>query len=303
MIQSMTAFGAATLESQGLRIDIELRSVNSRYLDLIFRLPDEWRQLEPHLRERVMQRLQRGKVELRLSLRRQSDAVTTIDRQALAAQIALLRDLASPMPEAQAPRLTELLALPGVRLQAGLDETQVQTQVMQTLNHAIDDFIAAREREGGRLAAMMQAQLLGIMQRLDELAPLLPELVMQQRERLHQRLSEALQGLLQADPSSLQVGPLADRLNQESLLLAMRSDVAEELQRLRAHVDEFSQILEGRGARRDGSLGKRLDFLCQEMNREANTLGSKTAHLAMSRCSMDLKLLIEQIREQVQNIE
>jgi uncharacterized protein (TIGR00255 family) len=303
MIHSMTAFGATTVESQGLRIDVELRSVNSRYLDLIFRLPDEWRQLEPTLRERLMQRLQRGKVELRLSLRRSSEAMTAIDRQALAAQIALLRDLASFMPEAQAPRLTDLLNLPGVRLQAGLDEPQIQSQIMQTLDQAIDDLIAARQREGGRLAVMMQAQLLAILQRLDELLAVLPELVAQQRERLHQRLIEALQGLLQGDPGTLQVGPLADRLNQESLLLAMRSDVAEELQRLRAHVEEFRQILEGRGARRDGSLGKRLDFLCQEMNREANTLGSKTSHLAMSRCSMDLKLLIEQIREQVQNIE
>ncbi len=303
MIQSMTAFGGASHDSGGLRIDLELRSVNSRYLDLIFRLPDEWRQFEPLLRERLVQRLQRGKVELRLSIRRQLDTSPAVDQEALTAQISLLRDLAALMPEAQPPRLTELLALPGVRQQPGIDETQLQSLVSHTVDLALDDFMAAREREGSRLASMMQNQLAAMLHRLDELAPLLPEMVNQQRERLHQRLSEALQGLLQTDASALQTGPLADRLNQESLLMAMRSDVAEELQRLRAHIEEFGQILAGQGGKREGSLGKRLDFLCQEMNREANTLGSKTAHLAMSRCSMDLKLMIEQIREQVQNLE
>lgn len=274
------------------RLGLEIRSVNSRFLDLSFRLSEELRQHEPALRELLQGRLKRGKVEVRAGVEStQSDAVRepsarTLQRLALAQET-----VRSWLPDARPLSVADAL-----RLGAADDGSQADLgPAVQTIaGQALEDLMAAREREGGRLVKMLLGHLGQLRGLAEQARPLVPQLVEQQRARFLERWNEAM-GLAEgsASPEAAQ-----DRALTEATAFAIRIDVAEELTRLAAHLDEVERLI-----KKGGEVGKRLDFLIQELHREANTLGSKSAALELTRISVDMKVLIEQMREQVQNIE
>ena len=274
------------------RLGLEIRSVNSRFLDLSFRLPEELRQLEPGRRELITRHIRRGKVEVRASL----DAGEAEQAPAPSAQtlqrIAALQDKVQGwLPGARALSVADVLRLAsGGASGPAIDDAQWLALARQ----AIDALRSAREREGERLTTMLQGHIAQLQELAAQAEPLVPQLVEQQRQRFLERWKDAMalaQG--QTLPEAAQ-----DRALSEATAFAIRIDVAEEITRLRSHLQEIAHLL-GQG----GDIGKRLDFLIQELHREANTLGSKSAVLEMTRLSVDMKVLIEQMREQVQNIE
>jgi uncharacterized protein (TIGR00255 family) len=288
MIYSMTGYAVASTETPRGTLSLELRSVNSRFLDLQFRVADELRALESTLREMITARLARGKVDCRLYF---AAGVTRPGRQSL--NQAALEDLArlaaqaaQALPGAAAMRVADALRWPGVLTESALDEEQTRATVEQLGSKALDELLAARAREGTRLAAIVGERVAEMRRRLAEVAPLVPQALAAYQEKLAQRLREAM-------------GTADDeRIRAELAVFSMKTDVDEELTRLATHFDEVERAL-GKG----GAVGKRLDFLAQELNREANTLASKAATQKISDCALELKLLIEQVREQVQNIE
>ena len=275
------------------RLGLELRSVNSRFLDLGFRLSDELRQHEPALRELLGKRLKRGKVELRAYLQGR-DAGTLADPPPRVLQrLASVQDQVRVwLPDAKSLSVADVL-----RVTSGaepVDDERTASALMALAETVLDDFVAARAREGERLAQLIRervAQLRGLAASAE---PLVPEAVQAQKQRFLARWQEALSaGAGQVAPEAAQ-----DRALAEATAFAIRIDVAEELGRLTAHLDEIESVL-----KKGGEAGKRLDFLIQELHREANTLGSKAAAMELTRISVDMKVLIEQMREQVQNIE
>jgi uncharacterized protein (TIGR00255 family) len=283
----MPANAAATV-----RLGLEIRSVNSRFLDLSFRLPEELRQLEPGLRELITRQIKRGKVEVRASQDSgDSVALQAPNHQSLQKIAALQDKIHDWLPSAAGLSVADVL-----RMSAGHSGQVVVDDAawIQLANQAIEALREARAREGARLTEMLQghiAQLLGL---AEQAVPLVPQLVEQQRQRFLERWKDAM---ALADGSHLPEAA-QDRALTEATAFAIRIDVAEELTRLRSHLEEISRLLD-----KGGDIGKRLDFLIQELHREANTLGSKSAVLEMTRISVDMKVLIEQMREQVQNIE
>lgn len=312
MIRSMTAFGSARTDLEQGSLALEFRSVNSRFLDLYFRLPDELRHLESPLRELLTASLGRGKVEARVTYTRNAAAdVSRLDPQwlqTLATQLEAARQI---LPELAAPRLVELFNWPGQRNNDALDPQAWGAAGMDAARQALAQLQDARAREGERLAAMMRECAAGIEKIVTEVERHLPQLLADHREKLAVKLRESVESAFPGGFAHISGAELSERLSQEATLFALRIDVAEELSRLRSHLSELVHILtdaEGDGAakggkRAAGSAGKRLDFLFQEMNREANTLGSKAGSVDVTRAAMDLKLLIEQMREQAQNIE
>ena len=274
------------------RLGLEIRSVNSRFLDLSFRLPEELRQLEPGLRELITRQIRRGKVEVRASLDAGEGTGANAPSPQTLQRIAALQDRVQDwLPGARALSVADVLRLAGGSASAPAVEDATWLQLGQ---QAIDALRAAREREGQRLTAMLQGHIAQLQQLSAQAEPLVPQLVEQQRQRFLERWKDAMaltEG--QALPEAAQ-----DRALSEATAFAIRIDVAEEITRLRSHLQELSHLLS-----KGGDIGKRLDFLIQELHREANTLGSKSAVLEMTRISMDMKVLIEQMREQVQNIE
>ncbi|ARP82052.1 hypothetical protein CAL12_15340 [Bordetella genomosp. 8] len=316
MIRSMTAFGSARADLDQGSLSLEFRSVNSRFLDLYFRLPDDLRHLEAPLRELLTGSLGRGKVEVRVSYTR--NAAADLDRldtqwlQRLAEQLQAARQI---LPETEAPRLVELFNWPGQRNNDALDPQAWGAAGMQAAREALAQLQDARVREGERLAAMMRDCATGIQKIVEDVEQHLPQLLADHREKLANKLRETVEAAFPGGFTHISGPELTERLAQEANLFAMRIDVAEELSRLRSHLAELVHILaddkaggsgDGKSGKRaggSGSAGKRLDFLFQEMNREANTLGSKAGSVDVTRAAMDLKLLIEQMREQAQNIE
>lgn len=288
MISSMTGYAHKSRVCAGGRLEVELRSVNSRYLDLHFRVSDELRGEEMALRTQIGRQIVRGKVECRLSF--------IAGRGAESGKInrALLEDLLHLQEEvlftqADCPPLTvaDILHWPGVVGEdSGAIKHDLSKDVRLLTEEALADFIVMRQREGEKLAAFIAERANALREIVERVAPLLPAIQEQFTGRLRQRLNDAL-------------GTVNDeRILQEVTIFASRIDVAEELDRLRAHIDEVKCIVG-----KSEPCGKRLDFLMQELNREANTLGSKATNNELSRAAMDLKLVIEQIREQVQNLE
>ncbi len=287
MIHSMTGYAVASAASPRGTLALELRSVNSRYLDMQFRIAEELRAAEPLLRELIGVRLARGKLDCRLSL---GGPGTQISQQLNAQATDQLRRLATEaakaFPDAERLRIADVLRWPGVLAEGPVDEERTRAALEGLCRGALDELCAARAREGARLAAIISDRVEAMRQRLAEVAPLVPEAVAAYQAKLAERLREALGS---ADD---------ERVRAEIALYAAKSDVDEELTRLAAHLDEVERTL-GKG----GAVGKRLDFLAQELNREANTLAAKAAGLKIADCALELKLLIEQVREQVQNIE
>ncbi len=287
MIHSMTGYAVASADLPRGALTLELRSVNSRFLDLQFRVAEELRAAEPLLREMIAGRLARGKVDCRLS---QGNAATQAQQQLNIQAIGQLRGLATEaakaFPGISPLRTADVLRWPGVLAEPPADEERTRKALDEVCRKALDELCAARAREGAKLAAILLGRVGEMRKRLAEVAPLVPEAVAAYRARLSERLREALGT---ADD---------DRARAEVALFAAKSDVDEEVTRLATHLDEVERVLA-----KGGAAGKRLDFLAQELNREANTLASKAAGLKIADCALELKLLIEQIREQVQNIE
>lgn len=288
MIRSMTAFARVDGDVDGAELAWELRSVNHRYLETFVRLPDEMRVLEPKVREHVTARLGRGKLECVLRLRLSSQAATSIeiDQERLNDILEACREVEIRSSEASAPGVMELLRWPGVVQEAEPDHKPVQQKALQLLDEALDQLIATREREGEQIRQLLLTRLDGIEEQVGKARQRLPEVRDRLREKLLARLEE------------LQVKVDNDRIEQELVMLAQKMDVDEELDRLDGHVVETRRVLE-----RDEPVGRRLDFLMQEFNREANTLGSKSADSDTTAVAVELKVLIEQMREQVQNAE
>ena len=310
MIRSMTAFGNARADLEQGTLAIELRSVNSRFLDLYFRLPDELRHVETPLRELLITNLARGKVEIRVSFTRAANAdLSKLDPawlDSLAEQLQAARRI---IPDIASPRLAELFNWPGQRGNDALDPQIWGAACLQAAQQALTQLQEGREREGERLASMMRECADGVARVVDIVHAHLPQLLADHRERQGAKLRESVESAFPGGFTHISGAELSERLSQEANLFALRIDVAEELSRLRSHLEELRHLLSDGGGKptagkkNAGSAGKRLDFLFQEMNREANTLGSKAGSMEVTRAAMDLKLLIEQMREQAQNIE
>ena len=282
----MTGYAAASAGSPRGTLSLELRSVNSRFLDVQFRIADELRAHEPVLRELIAARVTRGKVDCRLSLAEGTGAAAPrLNAEALTRLKALADAAKKAFPEAAPLRVADLLRWPGV-ITEDADEESLRAAVAALCRRALDELVAARTREGAKLAAGILERVRAMRARVESVAPLLPQAIATYQEKIAERLREAIGS---ADD---------ERIRAEIAIFAVKVDIAEELDRLRAHLSEVERVL-GAG----GSTGKRLDFLAQELNREANTLASKAASQAISDCALELKLLVEQIREQVQNIE
>ncbi len=282
----MTGYAAAAAGSPRGTLSLELRSVNSRFLDLQFRIADELRAHEPMLRELIAARVARGKIDCRLWLAEEAaQGIAQLNGEKLARLRALAEAARKAFPDAAPLATADVLRWPGV-VSEPTDEESLRSAVGALCRRALDDFVAARSREGAKLAAGILERVRAMRARVDQVTPLLPQALAAYHEKISERLREAIGS---ADD---------ERIRTEVALFAARADVAEEIDRLRAHLGETERVLAAGGV-----VGKRLDFLAQELNREANTLASKAASPSISDCALELKVLVEQIREQVQNIE
>ena len=286
MIRSMTAFASGERATPWGTLGCELRSVNHRFLEIGVRLHDELRSLEPVLRERIASRISRGKVDVTMRLRAPEGGMgLQLDPTRLRELSELSIDMAARFPGLHTD-FTQLLQFPGVLQAPVADAAALQEQALSLLDEVLDEFVASREREGSKLAAVINERVDGIARIAGEVRTLMPAIRAGQRVKLETRLSELSQPL---EPG---------RLEQELVLWLQKLDVEEELDRLDSHVTEARRVLKLREA-----VGRRLDFLLQEFNREANTLGSKSVDARSSAAAVDLKVLIDQVREQIQNIE
>lgn len=309
MIKSMTGFGTAKAEQPFGAVTIELKTVNSRYLDVQFRMPDELRLAEHPLRERIASSLARGKIEIRASFARAvGEQQTTLEPALLQRVAEQLEQVRQTLPQTPTPTLTELLAWSATPQQSVEPERWAKL-CLEALEPALAQLIEGRQREGRRLADVMLAIAERVREVLQTVQLHMPALLLAHREKLAVKLKEALQAAHPAGFAHITGAELSERIASESSLFAIRIDVAEELARLTSHLTELEFLL-GQGktptaskSNASGSTGKRLDFLFQEMNREANTLGSKAGSMEMTQAAIDLKLLIEQMREQAMNIE
>lgn len=291
----MTGYGVASCDTP-VTLIVELRGVNGRYLDLSLRIPDDLRAFESAFRERLRAAIVRGKVECRVSLERDAPMLRDApDPQVLARLARTLQSLREALPDLQPPSATALLNMPGL-FGDPVDPDALRGPLLATLEQALDQFTASRIAEGGRLAEFVEARLKAIEAIADTLAGQAPRLLEHYQARLVARLEQALGAAEGAE--RLPLDEVMARVRQEVAAYGMRTDATEELDRLRSHVSEFRARLAG-----SGPIGKRLDFLTQELNREANTLASKAAALDISHAAVELKVLIEQIREQIQNLE
>ena len=285
---SMTAFARHEAGAHWGALTWELRSVNHRYLDIALRLPEELRSLEPRIRELINARLARGKVDGTLRFQPSETAAAAIEMNAEQVQrlLAAADDLRSHTPDVAALRAIDVLRWPGVIKAAPLDVESLGAAALEALSATLAELVATRNREGARLQEFMLARLQSMEEMAGKAKELFPEAARLFRERLEARLKEVK---TQLDPA---------RLEQEIVLFAQKADVTEEIDRLTAHFAEIRRVFA-----QPGPAGRRLDFLMQELNREANTLSSKSTDTRLTNVAVELKVLIEQMREQVQNIE
>jgi uncharacterized protein (TIGR00255 family) len=282
----MTAFASGERTTAGGTLGCELRAVNHRFLEIGMRLPDELRALEPALRERIAARVARGKLDLTLRLRTpEGGDALQLDPRMLGQLSELALDMQARFP-ALRTEFTELLQFPGVLQSRSVDPVALQAEAMALLDQVLGEFVVAREREGGKLAVVIGERVDGIARIAGQVRTLMPVIGAGQRQKLEARLADLRQP---ADPG---------RLEQELVLWLQKLDVDEELDRLDSHIAEIRRVL-----KQGEPVGRRLDFLLQEFNREANTLGSKSVDARTSAAAVELKVLIDQVREQIQNIE
>src|SRR3989344_2540447 len=288
MIFSMTGFAALERETTNGVLIVELRSVNHRYLELQLKLDDSLRGFEPLVRELVTAKLGRGKVECRLSLMQRVDQArqAELDDSVLQQLAKMTAKAQQHFPQSQPLSVADILRWPGVVMSDGTDNAMLADEIREGLTQALQELADSRSREGAKLKILILERLADMEKLVEQVKPLLPLQIKAYQERLTAKLQEAMKSLDE------------ERIRQELIMFAQRIDVDEELTRLTAHLQEVKRILDA-----DSAAGKRLDFLMQELNREANTLGSKSVSTEVSQVSMALKVLIEQMREQVQNIE
>ncbi|MCJ7555527.1 MAG: YicC family protein [Gammaproteobacteria bacterium] len=288
MTQSMTAFSRCELDTELGSLTCEIRSVNNRFLDLQLRLPEELRTQEAALRQQVSIRINRGKVDCSIRFRPSAGAagLPTINRDLLKGLVALTEQVSAELTNAAPTSPLELLRWPGVTAETKLDMEPLVEHAKALLSDGLDQLIQGRLSEGGRLKLMLLERCEGIAEKVADVRANLPEV----HEAIRSRITEKLEKISQEIDQ--------DRLEQELVFLAQKMDVAEELDRLESHLAEMSQVLDS-----NEPVGRRLDFLIQEFNREANTLSSKSQDIRTTQCAVDIKVLVEQMREQAQNIE
>lgn len=288
MIYSMTGFAALERETAAGTLLLDLRAVNHRYLEVHMRLDENLRSLEPAMREAIAARLGRGKVECRVTLAARPDAVAggEVNAAVLDRLAQWSASVQTRFPESRALSVADILRWPGVLAAEQISSEQLAADLLATLQQCLQDLADSRAREGEKLKAIILERVVLMEAEVSKVRPLLPGLMRAYQDKLAQRLRDAMQTVDE------------ERIRQELALFAQKIDVDEELGRLTTHLQEVRRIL-GAG----GAVGKRLDFLMQELNREANTLGSKSVSTETSQVSMELKVLIEQMREQIQNLE
>ena len=293
----MTGFASASSPTPLGLLSVEVRSVNSRFLDLSLRVGDELRLFEPMLREAVAGAVARGKVELRLWIQRQSQPQPPrVNDEALREFAALAETLRAAVPHAAPLSVADMLAWPGVVETPTVDGEALRGALQTTLDEALSALTASRQREGAALHAILTERCNAIDAIVAQMRPRVPEILAGLERKLAERLAQALTPALEGGSVSRE--EIVDRIRQEVTLYGLRADVDEELKRLSTHVAEVRRVLKTGGA-----VGRRLDFLMQELNREANTLGSKASAIDLTQAAVELKLAIEQMREQIQNLE
>jgi uncharacterized protein (TIGR00255 family) len=287
MPRSMTAFARNTVDFSWGSITCELRSVNHRFLEAGFRMPETLRQVEMSLREIARKKLTRGKVDVSLQVEFNNDDVSVHIDMALASRtIEIAQSLASELLNPAPISPLDIMRWPGVLTEQSVETENLHGAAIQTYTEAVDQLLEGRQREGDKLAEMIEERLCGIETQVAIVRENLPSILDHQRVRLNEKLE------------NLRAQVDGDRLEQEMVIIANRADVDEELDRLAAHIIEIRRVLKS-----EESIGRRLDFLMQELNREANTLGSKSIAGVTTQASVELKVLIEQMREQIQNLE
>ena len=299
-VHSMTGFANAQSTTRAGTLSMELRSVNSRFLDLNFRMADDLRTVEPLIREKLMNALSRGKVECRISWGRAEGEkrIPKVDLEQVKQLAALEASIQSALLKANGFRITEVLNWPGVVEDNSLSGEELQETISALCDQAIDAMKQSREREGAGLATVLLEKVDGMETIVNSLLPMLPQFLAHYEGKIRERMTEAFDKIINDKAGHLTVEDLEERIKHEVALHSVRIDVKEEVERLQTHFTEVRRIL-----KKGGVIGKRLDFVTQELNREANTLGSKAHAIAQTQASIDLKVLVEQFREQVQNIE
>jgi uncharacterized protein (TIGR00255 family) len=287
MIRSMTAYAANEAELKDMTLSCELRSVNHRYLDVSVKLPDRLRFVETDIRSLISAKISRGKIECALNVKRKADRQSfMVNQEAVAALISATRAIEGHMHSALSFSALDVLAFPGIQQESELDKVELSSGINTLVATAVAQLSETRKREGKQLKALIEERCVKIQGYLATASQRMPEVLSALRKKMTDRIME------------LSMQPDFDRLEQELVYLAQKLDITEELDRLDTHVNEVLRVLD-----QPEPVGRRLDFLMQELNREANTLGSKSMDKDMTQISIELKVLIEQIREQVQNIE
>ncbi|NVK23159.1 MAG: YicC family protein [Kangiellaceae bacterium] len=288
MVRSMTAFARQQFSAEWGNVTWEIKSVNQRFLEPNFRMPETFRHLEFALREVLRKQLNRGKLDcsLRIEMNSAKTGKIKLDQDMAQQLLTVHQELQVLAQENQSPDLVQLMRWPGLLQQDETDTKTMEQDVTETFKQTVAQLITVREREGQALGDIIEQRLTGISAQVEQVAQQMPDIIQWQRDKLINRFEEA------------KVELDADRLEQEMVMLAQKVDVAEELDRLKTHITECSRLLH-----QGGAIGRRLDFLMQEFNREANTLGSKSIKAEITASAVEMKVLIEQMREQVQNIE
>lgn len=296
-VSSMTGFAHEQIQTVLGVLSIDLKSVNSRYQEITIRLPEELRFLEGEIRSVISQSVARGKIECRMQWVADLVHEQTLNQEAIKNLFSLQYEITQQHPEIKPLTVSQILSFPGILEPKTVDIETLKQEVMNGLQQAIQIFLLARSREGASLAKVVLSYCDKIEETVNQLVPKLPNIIENIQKKLQERLSEALTKNL-SDHTSLTKEEINDRIRQEVVLYAIKLDVDEEINRLLTHINEIRGLLKD-----GGEVGKKLDFMVQELNREANTLGSKAAAIEMTKTSLLLKINIEKIREQVQNLE
>ena len=296
-VSSMTGFAHLQIQTLLGLLAIEVKSVNSRYQEITMRLPEELRFLEGDIRTALSRSVVRGKLDCRMQWTGEAIFEKTLNQQAMANLYSLQEEVTRVHPDTKPLTVSQVLTFPGILEPKSVDFEALKSQVLKGLDETLTMFIATRKREGEALAVVLNSYCDRIVETVMELQPKIPEIIGSIQKKLEERLEEALSKTL-LERSTLTREEVSDRIRQEVILYAIKLDVDEEINRLLTHIKEVRRLLDV-----GGEVGKKLDFLMQELNREANTLGSKAAAIEMTRTSLILKVNIEKMREQVQNLE
>lgn len=296
-VSSMTGFAHEQIETVLGLLAVDIKSVNSRYQEISFRLPEELRFLEGEIRSILSRSVARGKIECRMQWVGEAIHEQTLNVDAMDRLLSLQNEVTEKYPDTKPLTVSQILTFPGILEPKAVDLESLRSDIVVSLERAMNSFLESRIREGSALAKVILSYCEEIEKAVLELKPRIPEIIDSIQNKLKERLSESLSCFLD-EHSNLSKDEINERIRQEVILYAIKIDVDEEVNRLLTHIIEVRRLLS-----QGGEIGKRLDFLVQELNREANTLGSKAASIEMTQTSLTLKINIEKIREQVQNLE